>query len=313
MEMRKVLALELDRLMETNDKIVLVEADLAKANGTWALREKYPDRVFEAGIAEQNMVAMAAGLASYGYVPICGSFTAFTTRRACDQIAISVAYAGMNVKLLGTDEGIAAELNGGTHMSVEDIAVMRSIPNLMIYSPSDTVEFAMAIPQLIAYQGPVYIRMQRKEQPIFHNENEPFDLFKADLRKEGTDVTIMTMGGIMPAEALKAVEQLAEQGVSAEYINVHTIKPLDEQTLLESIKKTGCVVTCDNHNVIGGLGSAVAELAAKQYPVPIEMIGIQDHFGEVGFLPYLKDKFHMTAKDIVCAALKVVERKQSKE
>lgn len=309
MEMRKVLAQELDHLMEVNNKIVLVEADLAKANGTWALREKYPDRVFEAGIAEQNMVAMAAGLASYGYIPVCGSFTAFTTRRACDQIAISVAYAGMNVKLLGTDEGIAAELNGGTHMSVEDIAVMRSIPNLVIYSPSDTVEFAKAIPQLIAYEGPVYIRMQRKEQPVLHDEKEAFDLFKADLRREGTDVTIMSMGGIMPAEVLKAVELLAERGISAEYINVHTIKPLDEQTLLASMRKTGCVVTCDNHNVIGGLGSAVAELAAKCHSVPIEMVGIQDHFGEVGFLPYLKEKFHMTATDIVSAAQKAVARK----
>ena len=309
MEMRMVQAQELDRLMAENEKIVLVEADLAKANGTWDLRNKYPDRVFEAGIAEQNMVAMAAGLASYGFIPVCGSFTAFTTRRACDQIAISVAYAGMNVKLLGTDEGIAAELNGGTHMSVEDVAVMRSIPNLLIYSPADTVEFAKAIPQILAYEGPVYIRMQRKEQPVFHDETYAFDLFSADVCKEGKDVTIMTMGGIMPAEALRAVALLKEQGIEAEYINVHTIKPLDEQTLLSSMKKTGCVVTCDNHNVIGGLGSAVAELAAKQYPLPIEMVGIQDHFGEVGFLPYLKEKFHMRAEDIAAAAERVLARK----
>jgi len=309
MEMRKVLNNELKRLMGLDPNIVILDADLAKANGTWDLREIYPDRVFEAGVAEQNMVTMAAGLASYGFIPVCGSFTPFITRRVCDQVAISVCYAGMNVKLLGTDEGIAAELNGVTHMSVEDISVLRGIPDIVIFSPADNIELEKAIEPIIYYDGPVYIRMQRKVVPDIHDSNYEFDLFKADVVKEGKDVTIASMGGIMPQEVLEAIELLASDGIDVEYINVHTVKPLDEETLLKSIKKTGCLVTCDNHNVIGGLGSALAEMSARNYPVPIEMIGIQDHFGEVGYLPYLKEKFHMTAKDIASAAKKAVAGK----
>jgi len=309
MEMRKVLNNELKRLMGLDPNIVILDADLAKANGTWDLREIYPDRVFEAGVAEQNMVTMAAGLASYGFIPVCGSFTPFITPRVCDQVAISVCYAGMNVKLLGTDEGIAAELNGGTHMSVEDISVLRGIPDIVIFSPADNIELEKAIEPIIYYDGPVYIRMQRKVVPDIHDSNYEFDLFKADVVKEGKDVTIASMGGIMPQEVLEAIELLASDGIDVEYINVHTVKPLDEETLLKSIKKTGCLVTCDNHNIIGGLGSALAEMSARHYPGPIEMIGIQDHFGEVGYLPYLKEKFHMTAKDIASAAKKAVAGK----
>jgi transketolase len=255
------------------------------------------------------MVTMSAGLASYGFIPVCGSFTPFVTRRACDQVAISVCYAGMNVKLLGTDEGIAAELNGGTHMSVEDISVLRGIPGIVIFSPADNMELKKALPQIMEYKGPVYIRMQRKVVPDIHDESYEFNLFKADVVREGKDVTIASMGGIMPAEVLGALDILSADGIDAEYINVHTVKPLDEDTILKSLKKTGCLVTCDNHNVIGGLGSAAAELAARRYPVPVEMIGIQDHFGEVGFMPYLKEKFHMTAKDIAASARKAVDRK----
>ncbi|MGI6669558.1 MAG: transketolase family protein [Acetivibrionales bacterium] len=309
MEMRQVLNTELKRLMSLDQNIVLVEADLARANGTWDIREVYPDRVFEVGVAEQNMVTIAAGLASYGFIPICGSFTPFITRRACDQVAISVCYTGLNVKLLGTDEGIAAELNGGTHMSVEDISVMRGIPDLVIFSPADNIELEKALKPIIEYNGPVYIRIQRKVVPDIHDSSNEFDLFKADVIKEGKDITITSMGGIMPQEVLKAIELLDSQGIDVEYINVHTIKPLDEETILRSIKKTGCLVTCDNHNIIGGLGSALAELSARQYPVPIEMIGIHDHFGEVGKMPYLKEKYHMTAKDIAAAATRALARK----
>lgn len=194
-------------------------------------------------------------------------------------------------------------------MSVEDISVLRGIPDIVIFSPADNIELEKAIEPIIYYDGPVYIRMQRKVVPDIHDSNYEFDLFKADVVKEGKDVTIASMGGIMPQEVLEAIELLASDGIDVEYINVHTVKPLDEETLLKSIKKTGCLVTCDNHNVIGGLGSALAEMSARNYPVPIEMIGIQDHFGEVGYLPYLKEKFHMTAKDIASAAKKAVAGK----
>ena len=309
MEMRQVLNAELKKLMEKDERIVILEADLAKANGTWDIRESFPDRVFEAGIAEQHMVSMAAGMASYGYVPFCGSFTPFATRRACDQIAISVCYAQTNVKILGTDEGIAAEVNGATHMSFEDISVVRAIPNLMIFSPADNEELRQALPEIVAYEGPVYIRMQRKVVQDIHTTDYKFDLFKVDTVKEGSDVSIFCMGGILPTEAQKAVELLGAEGINAEFVNVHTLKPLDESGILASLRKTGCAVTCDNHNVIGGLGSAIAELTAKVMPVPIEMVGVQDRFGEVGYMPYLKQALHLTAEDIAAAAKRAISRK----
>lgn len=309
MEMRQVLNAELHRLMEENENIVLLEADLAKANGTWDLRQYFPDRVFEAGIAEQHMVSMCAGLATYGFIPFCGTFTPFATRRACDQIAVSVCYANTNVKIIGTDEGISAEVNGATHMSVEDISVVRAIPNLVIFSPADNTELKKALPQIVSYQGPVYLRMQRKTVMDLYDDSYAFDLFKADVYRQGSDVTLLSMGAIMPVEVMAAMDALKEIGISAEFINVHTIKPLDEETILCSLNKTGCAVVCENHNIVGGLGAAVAELTAQKLPVPIEMIGIQDHFGEVGYIPYLKEKFHMTAADIVAAAKKAVARK----
>ena len=302
MEMRQVLNQELKKLMAENDKIMLVEADLAKANGTWDVREQYPDRVVDVGIAEQNAATVSAGLASYGYIPMYSSFTAFATRRACDQVSVSICYPKANVKILGTDPGIAAELNGGTHMSVEDIGVMRSIPNMVIFEPADSTELKKALPKIFEHDGPVYMRLFRKEAADIYDDSYNFDLFKADVLQEGSDVTIAAMGPIMMEEAKKAVEKLAAEGVKAELINVHTVKPLDEATLKASIAKTGCIVTCDNHNVIGGLGSAVAEMLVKDKPAPVRMIGIQDHFGEVGFMPYLKEKFKMTADDIVAAA-----------
>jgi len=309
MEMRKVLNAELKKLMEKDERIVILESDLANANGTLDIRHTYPDRVFEAGIAEQHMVSMAAGMASYGYIPFCGSFTPFATRRACDQIAVSVCYAQMNVKIMGTDEGIAAEVNGATHMSFEDIAVVRAIPNLMIFSPADNEELRQALPAIAAHEGPVYIRMQRKIVQDIHTSDYKFDLFKIDTVKEGTDVSIFSMGGILPAEVLKAVELLEAEGISAEFINVHTLKPLDEEGVLASLRKTGCAVTCDNHNVIGGLGGAIAELTAKVMPVPVEMVGVQDRFGEVGYMPYLKQALHLSAEDIVAAAKRAISRK----
>ncbi|MCI8842666.1 MAG: transketolase family protein [Oscillospiraceae bacterium] len=312
MEMRQVLNAGLKQLMAENENIVLLEADLGKANGTWDIRESYPSRVFEAGIAEQHMVSMAAGMASYGLIPFCGTFTPFATRRACDQIAVSVCYARMNVKIIGTDEGIAAEVNGATHMSFEDISVVRAIPNLLIFSPADNEELRQALPELAAYDGPVYLRMQRKVIPDIHTENYKFDLFKVDTVKDGSDVSIFCMGGILPTEVMKAVDILAAEGIDAAFINVHTLKPLDEAGVLASLEKTGCAVTCDNHNILGGLGSAIAELTAKKAPVPVEMIGVQDRFGEVGYMPYLKKTLHMTAEDIAAAARRAVARKAKK-
>jgi transketolase len=295
----------LENLMTENEKVVVIDADLARANGTLSLRDKFPERAFDVGVAEQNMAALAAGMAAYGFIPFIGSFAPFATRRICDQFAISIAYAKRNVKIIGSDPGISAELNGGTHMSVEDIGVIRSIPGIVIFEPVDAVQLAKALPKIVAYDGAVYIRLFRKVASAIYNESYEFDMNKADIIKEGKDVTIFA-SGIMVAEALEASDLLSLEGIKAEVINVHTIKPIDRETIISSARKTGCVVTCDNHNIIGGLRSAVAEVLIENCPVPLRSIGIKDHFGEVAMMDYLKKKYKMTASDITETAKEVI-------
>ena len=307
MEMRAMYAQCLGELMERDEKLVLLDADLSKACGTFPLRKRFPDRIYDCGVAEQNMISIAAGLASYGYKPWAESFAPFATRRVCDQIAISVCYAKRNVKIVGTDPGIAAELNGGTHMSLEDMGVVRSIPGLVIFEPTDTVQLKAAMPVLHAYEDPVYMRMNRKEFPTVFPEGYRFDLFKADLLRAGTDVTILA-AGLMVSESLQAAETLAAEGISCEVINVHTIKPIDRETILASAKKTGVIVTAENHNVIGGLRSAVLEALAHD-PVPVWAVGAEDRFGEVGKLPYLKEALGLNAAHVAAAVRAAVQHK----
>jgi len=301
MEFRQQLQATLSKLMEQDEKIVILDADLSKPNGTAPLYKKYPNRCFNVGISEQNMVSVAAGLAAYGFKPLVVTFTPFATRRVCDQIAISVAYAKNNVKILGTDPGITAELNGGTHMSMEDVGVVRSIPGVAIYDAVDYHQLEQALPQIMNYDGPLYIRMPRKLYPEVFAEDYKYELFKSDVVKEGTDVSIIATG-IMVKPALDAAEILAKEGVSAEVISVNTIKPLDEETILKSVKKTNKVVTCENHNVVGGLFSAVCELMCREYPIKVTPIGVQDEFGQVGKYKDLAAYYKMTAEDIVKAA-----------
>ena len=307
MEMRAMYAQCLGELMERDEKLVLLDADLSKACGTFPLRKRFPDRIYDCGVAEQNMISIAAGLASYGYKPWAESFAPFATRRVCDQIAISVCYAKRNVKIVGTDPGIAAELNGGTHMSLEDMGVVRSIPGLVIFEPTDTVQLKAAMPVLHAYEGPVYMRMNRKEFPTVFPESYRFDLFKADLLRAGTDVTVFA-AGLMVSESLKAAEALEEEGISCEVVNVHTVKPIDAETVLASAHKTGVVVTAENHNVIGGLRSAVLEALSRD-PVPVWAVGAEDRFGEVGTLPYLKEARGLNAGRVAAVVREAVKRK----
>ncbi|MGI6225656.1 MAG: transketolase family protein [Peptococcales bacterium] len=309
-EMRQVLCEGLDKFMEEDERIIVIDADLARGHGTLGLRDKYPNRAFDIGVAEQNMAAMAAGMAAYGYVPFILSFTPFATRRICDQIAISIAYAKRNVKIIGSDPGITAELNGGTHMSMEDIGTLRSIPGITIFEPVDAIQLAKALPEIIAHDGPVYIRLFRKKAPVVFDETYNFNLFKADLLKEGKDVSIFATG-IMVDESMKAADILHSQGINAEILNIHTIKPIDKEAIIKSAGKTGCVVTCENHNVIGGLASAVADVLVQECPVPLRTIGIQDHFGEVGKMDYLMKKYKMTAEDIVKEVKDVINFKNN--
>jgi transketolase len=308
MEMRAVFASGLEKLMASDDRVVLVDADLARANGTLGIKRKFPDRAFNVGVAEQNMASVAAGLASYGFVPFITSFAAFASRRICDQVTISIAYAERNVKIVGTDPGIMAEMNGCTHMSMEDVGVMRSIPRMVIFEPVDAMQIAQALPEIVKYDGPVYIRLFRKVAPTVFSEDYQFSLFTADLLREGTDITLFATG-IMVTAALEAAEKLLGQGISAEVINTHTLKPLDAEAVIRSVRKTGAAVTCENHNIIGGLRSAVAEVITEECPVPLKGIGVRDHFGQVSKSPYLLKKFKMTADDIVEMAMVCLEVK----
>ena len=307
MQMREGYAEALGELMERDARVVLLDADLGKASGTLGLRKRFPDRIFDCGVAEQNMASIAAGLASYGFKPWIESFTPFASRRICDQIAISICYAGMNVKIMGSDPGITAELNGGTHMSMEDIGVLRSIPGIVIFEPVDAVQLRAAMPVLDAYEGPVYLRLARGEQPAIFPEDYQFDLFRADVLREGSDLSIF-VSGIQTRDCLDAAAELAESGISCEVVNVHTIKPIDRETVTASARKTGAVLTVENHNVIGGLRSAVLEALALER-IPVRAVGVEDRFGEVGKLPYLREAMGLTKEHVIEAAKEAVRTK----
>jgi len=308
MEMRQVFAAEMEKHMAENKNIVIIDADLSKACGTYPLRAKFPDRVFEAGVAEQNMASVAAGMASYGFLPFIFSFTPFASRRIIDQVTLSCLYAGQNVKVVGTDPGIAAEYNGGTHMSMEDVGLYRAIPGSVIFEPVDAIQLAAALPQIIAYPKSMYIRLWRKyAEPVFSDDYK-FDLFKADVLKEGSDVSVF-VSGFMTQAAMKALEGFKAAGIDAEIINLHTIKPLDEATILKSLAKTRAAVVCENGNVHGGLCEAIAALAAQNFPVPMEFVAVRDRFGQVGKLDFLAEEYKLRPEDIVKAAKSAVSRR----
>jgi transketolase len=306
-ELREVYTELLIETAKKDNRIVAVDADLMKATKAIPFRDQFPERAIDVGVAEANMIGVAAGLAAFGKVPFTHSFTPFATRRCYDQVAISVAYAGLNVKMVGSDPGVAAELNGGTHMSFEDVALMRNIPGMVVFEPTDSTQLRQAFPEIVRHYGPVYIRLYRKQAEKIYDDNYKFRWGKADTLVQGSDVTIIT-SGIMARTSLDAAEMLKEQGISARVINMHTIKPLDEAAVVSAARETGAIVTAENHSVINGLGSAVAEVICGQCPVPLRRIGVQDHFGEVGKMPFLNKKYKMTAEDIVKAVREVIKK-----
>jgi len=293
-------------------RVVIVEADLMRAAGTLRFQEAFPDRVVDVGVAEANMIGVAAGMSAMGKIPFTHTFTPFATRRVCDQVTLSVAYAGLNVKMMGSDPGVTAEYNGGTHMSMEDVSIMRNIPGMIIYEPVDSVQLIDIFPQIMEHYGPVYIRLLRKNAVKIHKIGDKFQLGKGVLLKKGKDVTIIA-GGIMVEEALKAEELLAGMGISAEVIEIHTVKPLDEEMVIKSAEKTCAVVVAENHSIIGGLGGAVSECLSESCPVPVKRVGVKDHFGEVGLTPFLKEKYGLTKEEIVKAVGVVLEKKKEQE
>lgn len=291
-------------------RIVIVEADLMKSGSTDKFQQEFPDRTFDVGVAEANMICVAAGLSLMGKIPFTHTFAVFASRRCCDQINQSVAYAGCNVKMCGSDPGITTELNGGTHMAMDDVGIMRSIPEMTIFEPVDSRQLRAVFPQILNLETPVYIRLFRPNATrIFTGEETDFRLGKGIVIREGSDVTILS-SGIMVAEALKAAELLEEQQIQAEIINIHTIKPLDTRLIIESAAKTGCVVTAENGSIYNGLGSAAAECLAEHLPRPMKRIGVQDCFGQIGHVEELLNAFHMAAEDIAAAAAELVRNKE---
>lgn len=293
-----------------DDRICLVEADLMRAAGTLRFRDVYPEKCVNVGVAEANMIGVAAGMSAMGKIPFTHTFTPFSTRRVCDQVTLSVAYAGLNVKLVGSDPGVTAELNGGTHMSMEDAAIMRNIPGMIIFEPTDSNQLKKVFPQILDHYGPVYIRLLRRDAVKIFEEDTEFTLGKGVLLKEGRDVTIVA-SGIMVAEAMEAAKILLTEGISAEVINIHTVKPLDEELVVKSASKTRAVVTAENGSIINGLGAAVAECLGEQCPTIMKRVGVRDHFGEVGMTEFLKEKYGLKAKNIVDASKQVIASKHS--
>ena len=308
--MRDVYASTLMELAEKDSRIVILDADLMNSIGTVPFAEKYPDRTFNCGIQEANMIGTAAGMSATGLIPFTHTFACFASRRVADQVFMSCAYAELNVKMIGSDPGITAAYNGGTHMALEDLSIMRSIPNMTIVEPADSVMLADILKQAAHIRGNFYIRLLRKLAVKIYEEGSTFQIGKAVTLREGTDVTLFA-SGICLADALTAADLLAAQGIQAQVINLFTIKPIDVDGIIAAVQKTGAAVTVENHNIIGGLGSAVCEVLAEHCPAPAERVGVPDTFGEVGPVDYLKIRFRLTPEDIAAAARKAIARKNS--
>ncbi len=295
-------------LGETNPDVVALCADLTGSLKMDAFQKNHPDRFFQIGIAEANMIGIAAGMTIGGKIPFTGTFANFSTSRVYDQIRQSVAYSRKNVKICASHAGLTLGEDGATHQVLEDIGMMRMLPNMTVVVPADYNQTLQATLAIAAWEGPVYLRFGRPSVPIFTPEDAVFKIGKADLLVQGTDVTIIACGH-MVWKALEAQVQLAEKGISAEVINMHTIKPLDTAAILSSVAKTGCVVTAEEHMMNGGLGDAVAQVLSKSSPAPQEFVAVNDTFGESGTPNELLKKYHLETTDIVLASERVLARK----
>ena len=289
----------LKALGEKVDDLIVFDADLAGATKTGVFKSAYPDRHFNCGIAEGNMIAVAAGAATAGLVPFASSFAMFAAGRAFEQIRNSIGYPQLNVKIGATHGGISVGEDGASHQCCEDFALMRSIPGMVVMSPSDDVEARAAVKAAYEHNGPVYLRFGRLAVPVFHDEaNFKFEIGKGEVIQDGTDVAIIA-NGLLVAEAIEAGKALAEAGISARIINMATIKPLDEELVLKAAKECGKIITCEEHNIIGGLGEAVCSCVAEKCPVPVRRIGVNDEFGHSGPAVALLKQFGLSADHIV--------------
>jgi transketolase len=296
-------------LGRTNPKVVTLCADLVGSLKTATFIKENPERFFQCGIAEANMMGIAAGLTIGGYIPFPTTFANFGSGRVYDQIRQSIAYSDKNVKIAVSHAGLTLGEDGATHQILEDIAMMRAMPNMTVINPCDYNQTKAATLAVAEHIGPVYLRFGRPKVPIFTDPNQKFEIGKAWHVNEGSDVTIIATGHLV-WEAIQAGEVLAEKGISADIVNIHTIKPLDVDAILKSVRKTNCVVTCEEHQMNGGLGDAVAQVLARNYLAPQEYIAVDDSFGESGTPGALMKKYGLSSSDIVEKALKVIQRKQ---
>lgn len=303
---REALGDALVELAETRDDIVVLDADLAKSTTTAKFAKAFPDRFFDCGVAEQNMMGTAAGLAASGKVAFTGSFAVFATGRAYDQVRNTICYSQVPVKLCPTHAGVTVGPDGGSHQMVEDISLMRTIPGMTVVVPADYWEARAAIKAISEIPGPVYVRLGRSATPLIFDETYAFRLGRAPIVREGSDVTIVACGG-MVAEALAAADELDVDRISAEVIDMSSLKPLDIDTLLGSAAKTGAVITAEEHSIVGGLGSACAEALGESHPVPLKRVGVADRFGTSGDPAELMEYFGLTGRHIAAAARKLLE------
>lgn len=302
MATREAYGLALVELGKTNQNVVVLDADLSKSTYTAKFAKEFPHRFFNAGVAEANMMGIAAGLSTAGFIVFASTFAIFATQRALNQIFQSIAYPELNVKIAASHAGLTVGEDGASHQSVDDISIMRAIPAMTVIVPADSIEAYQATHAIAKYYGPVYLRLSRAPAPKVLSEDYVFKIGKAYVLKEGTDVTIVACG-TMVYEAMQAAEKLSSLGISAEVINMSTIKPIDKETLLNSAKKTGCVVTAEEHSIIGGLGSAVCEVLSEEYPCPVKRIGIRDQFGQSGKPDELLKAYGLTSEDIIQTVL----------
>ena len=296
-------------LGEKNPNVLVLDADLAAATKTGAFKKAFPERFFDTGIAESNMMGVAAGLATTGYTVFASSFAMFSAGRAFEQVRNTIGYPALNVKIGATHAGISVGEDGASHQCCEDIALMRSIPGMVILNPADDIEARAALLAAAEHDGPVYMRFGRLAVPRIFDEDYKFEIGKAVTLKEGTDVTVIATG-LMVNEALEAAKLLEAEGISVEVINMHTIKPLDKAAVVAAAKKTGCIVTAEEHNIIGGLGDAVCDAVCEEYPVPVVKVGVEDTFGKSGPAVELLHIFGLDAANIVEKAKIAISKKK---
>ncbi len=300
----------LTELGRKNPNVVALCADLIGSLKMNKFMEENPDRFFQVGIAEANMMGIAAGLTIGGKIPFTGTFANFSTGRVYDQIRQSIAYSGKNVKICASHAGLTLGEDGATHQILEDIGLMKMLPGMVVINPCDYNQTKAATIAIAEHNGPVYLRFGRPAVPIFTDKNQTFEIGKAINLTEGSDITVVATGHLV-WEALEASKVLLEKGISIEVINIHTIKPLDNQAILKSVKKTGCIVSAEEHNYLGGLGESISRVLAQNFPVPQEFIATNDTFGESGTPKQLMEKYGIDSKSIVKACLKVLKRKEN--